>query len=324
MPVQTHHTFQNAATATGNGTSLLVRGASLLSVDVTFTGTAVGLFEGLIGETGTWRTLLAINRANMFLVASTATTAHYQVDVEGLDQVRFRISSYSSGTVTATGRLTNGPRPWMQSQSVVSGGTISGVVAPPAVLHYMSSSNALPVTAAQPLPVSATLTTASVLITASFTRPNDTTAYAAGDAVTNSTSAPAALTFTSAADSNGGSGMIVGARLVDSAAQATKGQFELWVFAGAAAPTPDNDNAAFTPTDAELANIITVIPFTTPYTGDATAGAGGNCVYLADGVNAVFKCDSGTPNLFGLVVVRNAYTPVAQEVFTCILQIVQD
>lgn len=167
-------------------------------------------------------------------------------------------------------------------------------------------------------------------IQTSFTRPADTTAYAAGDAMSNSTSAPDALTFADVARFLGGGGEILGALLLDSANQATKPSCELWLFCGSAAPVPDNDNAVFTPTDAELANLVGVIVFDGvtagwAYVGDATVGAGGNVVIPgrigpsgagAHRVGLPFVCNAASDDLFGLVVARNAYTPVSGEVFT--------
>jgi hypothetical protein len=162
-----------------------------------------------------------------------------------------------------------------------------------------------------------------VKITASVTRPSDTTAYAAGDALTDSTSAPTKITFSNCGRYAGGSGKIINAILVDSAAQATKGQFELWLFDTSV--TPDNDNAVFTPTDAECATLVGVFAFTTPFVGDATAGAGGNCVYVTTPAAPIpFKCGAALKDLYGLVVVRNAYTPVSGEIFSFILVTDQD
>jgi hypothetical protein len=162
-----------------------------------------------------------------------------------------------------------------------------------------------------------------VTVSANFTRPADTTAYAIGDAVTNSTSAPVILTFSSCARYAGGAGKIINAVMVDSAAQATKGQFELWLFDTTVAP--DNDNAVFTPTDAECATLVGVLAFTTPFVGDATVGAGGNCVYVTTPSAPIpYKCSSSSKDLYGLVVARNAYTPVSGEVFTFRLFIDQD
>lgn len=168
-------------------------------------------------------------------------------------------------------------------------------------------------------------------IVTSFTRPNDTTAYATGEAVTNSTTVPVALTFAGAARFAGGGGRITGAQLLDSANVATKGKFELWLFAGAAAPAPDNDNAVFTPTDAELADLVAVIQLldTNAFVGDATAGAGGNATYVGTHLTVPnfgipFRCNAAVTSLFGLLVVRNAYVPVALEVFTLSLLIDQE
>lgn len=164
-----------------------------------------------------------------------------------------------------------------------------------------------------------------VHVSATLTRPANTTPYEPGDAVTNHLTTPAALTFNACGRISGGSGWITGAKLIDSANQTVKGSFEAWIFKSASM-APDNDGAVFTPTDAELANLVCIIRFETPFVGDATAGAGGNCVYIGEVVNgpARFKCD-GNDDLFapGLVV-RNAYTPVNAEEYTIILDIDQD
>jgi hypothetical protein len=162
----------------------------------------------------------------------------------------------------------------------------------------------------------------SVPINASVTRPADTNAYAAGDAVTDSTSAPTVITFTNAAKQNNGGGTIVSAELIDSANQSTKAVFELWLFDTTV--TPDNDNAACTPTDAELATLVGIIPFDVSYVGDAQSGASGNAVYQAQHLNLPFKAGASSRNLFGLLVVRNAYTPVSAEVFTIRLNVAQE
>lgn len=159
-------------------------------------------------------------------------------------------------------------------------------------------------------------------VSANFTRPANTTAYASGDAVTNSTSAPVIMTFDGVARANGGAGVVISAVLIDSASQATKGNFELWLFDTTV--TPDNDNAVFTPTDTECGTLIGVIQFASPFVGDATAGAGGNCVYPVNGLTIPFTCGGSSDDVFGLLVVRNAYTPVSAEVFTVRLTVIQN
>jgi hypothetical protein len=160
------------------------------------------------------------------------------------------------------------------------------------------------------------------VVSTNFTRPANTTAYAAGDAVTNSTSAPVIMTFDAVARANAGSGTVIGASLVDSANQTTKGQFELWLFDTTV--TPDNDNAVFTPTDAECATLIGIVQFNLPFVGDATAGAGGNVVYIVNNLSIPFTTGASVDDIFGLLVVRNAYTPVSAGVFTVRLQVIQN
>jgi hypothetical protein len=163
---------------------------------------------------------------------------------------------------------------------------------------------------------------ADTRVSANFTRPNDTTAYTAGDVVANSTSAPVVMTFSNVVAANGKGGLIVNAKLLSSANQTTKGEFELWLFH--TAPAAQNDNAACAFSDAEMANVAAVIQFPSGYAfvGNAGAGAAGNVLYQPDQVNKKFKCGASDTSLYGVLVVRNAYTPVALEVFTVTLEIV--
>ena len=105
MPVQAHHTFQSAATATGNGTALRVRGGDLVVVDVVISNTATVVAEGKIGDGGPWRTLRLRALVDGTYAASATASGHFAVDVRGMDEVRVRVSAYTSGTVTVAGRL---------------------------------------------------------------------------------------------------------------------------------------------------------------------------------------------------------------------------
>lgn len=159
-------------------------------------------------------------------------------------------------------------------------------------------------------------------ISASFTRPNDTNQYTAGDVICNSTSAPVIMTFSGAVNTDFQMGIIAQATLIDSANQSTKLDAELWLFDTTV--TMDNDNAAFTPTDTECGTLVGIIPFSTSYwkAGDATSGAGGNAVCHVQGLVIPFNVVHASNALYGILVARNAYTPVAQEVFTVRLHII--
>lgn len=154
---------------------------------------------------------------------------------------------------------------------------------------------------------------------ADFTRPADTTAYAAGDVIADSTSAATILTFRGCAGNDDEAGAIHSVLLIDGADQATKLNADLFLFD--TAPTSyGNDNAAFTPTDAELQTLVGVISLdgTTAANlkeGDATSGAGGNVLIQQTGLNMPFRCAAGSTKLYGVLVARNAYTPVSAETF---------
>lgn len=158
-------------------------------------------------------------------------------------------------------------------------------------------------------------------IAANFTRPNDTNQYTAGDVLCDSTSAPTIITFARAAREQKGNGIIQSALMVSSANQATKPDLRLWLFDTTI--TMDNDNAAFTPTDAELRTLVAVIAFPVGnwIGGDATSGAGGNAVCNPQALWLPFNCTVSN-DLFGVLEVRNTYTPVAQERFDIRLGII--
>lgn len=156
-------------------------------------------------------------------------------------------------------------------------------------------------------------------IAANFTRPSDTTAYTAGDVVSDSTSAPTVITFPRATSDS--ISTIQQAIIVTSASVATKPDLELWLFDTTV--TPDNDNAVFTPTDAELRTLIGVIAFPTGSfkVGDATAGVGGNAICDVQTLNIQVNSTPAVNSIYGVLVVRNAYVPVSAERFDIRLKI---
>jgi hypothetical protein len=109
--------------------------------------------------------------------------------------------------------------------------------------------------------------------------------------------------------------------LIDSAFVATGPSIDLFLFS--ASQTPDADNAAYTPTDAEMLTCVGVLSFLTgnAKSGDATSGAGGNAFNVLSNQNLVVDLPDGVTSLYGVPVARNAYAPIAQEKFTFVLGI---
>jgi hypothetical protein len=157
--------------------------------------------------------------------------------------------------------------------------------------------------------------------TATFTRPADTTAYAANDAVSNSTAATVAMNFGTQARSNGvhtnSSGLIIGARLYKSTTTVSAATFRLWLF-NAAPTSPAADNAAFTWSASDKASRFGYIDFVSP---QATDG----CDILAAPTlgNLAFNVASGS-SLYGLLQATGAYSPGSAEVFNIYLHVLQD
>lgn len=150
---------------------------------------------------------------------------------------------------------------------------------------------------------------------ANVTRPNNATPYAIGDVVNDGATPGARLNFTGL-PARGGE--IRSAVCVSSAYVAVSPDLELWLFSSDITDL-DADNATWTPTDAQLATLVGVIAFPTASFkgGDLTAGAGGNMACVVKDAGLVISQTA----LYGVLVVRNAYVPVANEKFTVTLKV---
>lgn len=149
------------------------------------------------------------------------------------------------------------------------------------------------------------------VVKTTITRPSDSNAYAANDCFSSSTSTPTSggSTITNAARVSGGGGTITGMIAVMSAGSAFNG--EVWIFDQAATNT--NDNAALSVTDADMLNLVAVIPFNTIDVTAVNAMSYVNC-------EEDFVC-VGTANLRYLVKVMSAFTPASAEVLSLLFKI---
>lgn len=100
-------TFQSAATALGNGTPLAVDLYTAVAIQVTISGTATVTFEATSDGT-TWvsRSCTSVADTAGSLVTTATVSGVYQCNIAGMQQFRVRVSAYTSGAVTATGRAT--------------------------------------------------------------------------------------------------------------------------------------------------------------------------------------------------------------------------
>lgn len=160
-----------------------------------------------------------------------------------------------------------------------------------------------------------------VRIQATFTRPADTTAYAAGDLVANSTTAGSVipLSFTNAVRTAGDCLRIERVRVEKSGASLTNAAFRLHLFESSPTPTV-GDNGVFNNAGALATNNVLnhAGTFSVIMSWSGSDGAMGIGVPTT-GAGATVSPTSGT-TIFGLLEVTGAYTPASGEVFYVVIE----
>lgn len=154
-----------------------------------------------------------------------------------------------------------------------------------------------------------------------LTRQANATVYAAGQIVGGTSAALSQLKFPLARQ-GGGSGKIKALVAIDESVPATKADLELWLFD--TAPAAQADAAAFGPTNAELEALLGVIPI--PVASWKTT-ANGVAQHVVLNGQIPFNCITGNNSdaiIYGILVVRNAYTPANGGKIKIRLQVAQD
>ncbi len=160
------------------------------------------------------------------------------------------------------------------------------------------------VSSSNPLPVGGK----SVQKSASFTRPADTTAYAANDAVANSTSTPTLLSFANCANANGGQGYIVKTRLLTNQKTCTA-RFRLSFYH--TAPSPVNDNAPKPKLYANKDKLIGRIDLDPCSTEDATSDA----AFALSTALMPYVCAAADTTIYCILTTLDAFTPASAQQF---------
>jgi hypothetical protein len=161
-------------------------------------------------------------------------------------------------------------------------------------------------------------------ITATFTRPSDTTQYAAGDVVGPVTT-PAVQSFAGAARANGGSGKIVELMMAFDLETITTATFRLHWFN--ATFTPQADNAAFTGVSTNPERYLGYID---PPILVTQAGGTLGQIRVAPGTSATgglpfsYQCASGDSGLYLVVTALGTYTPKSAGIVRVSIVVEQD
>lgn len=152
----------------------------------------------------------------------------------------------------------------------------------------------------------------------SFTRPANTTAYAANQAVADAGPTAGGFTLANCSRAAGRSGLISDVVVASNADPATPLAGELWIYDQAV--TAQADQAAFAPAAADRLKLVAVIPFSLASVagGSGASGSVANVSGLSLGFTTV-----GSTNLRMLVKAKNAYVPASGEVLSVRLKIVQ-
>lgn len=150
----------------------------------------------------------------------------------------------------------------------------------------------------------------------SFTRPADTTAYAANDLVANSTTAGSVVPLEMTNNTFLGGAYIRRARLYKSGTSVTNTSFRVHIYKSS--PTPANgDNGAFSTNN--VADYLGALDVTI----DRAFTDGSFGVALPMIGNEINFTDS-TDDIFALIEAKAAYTPASGEVFTLTLELHRD
>lgn len=97
-------TLQTGATATGNGTAWSVAGLEFATLHLGGITTATITWETLNDATSGWTGLIVTNQTTGVQSTTASADGIYGVNCAGLSQIRARISAYTAGTITVSGR----------------------------------------------------------------------------------------------------------------------------------------------------------------------------------------------------------------------------
>jgi hypothetical protein len=153
--------------------------------------------------------------------------------------------------------------------------------------------------------------------TASFTRPANTTVYAAGDLVANNVTAGSVtpLTFTTVSRNAGDAVRIERARINTSNALLTNASFRLHLFEGTPVPTV-GDNGVFNNSGVLATSGIDGYVGSFEITLSNSGSTGSVGIGIPNVGNAIIATPTSGTSIFGLIEATAAYVPVSGATFT--------
>lgn len=163
--------------------------------------------------------------------------------------------------------------------------------------------------------------TMSLDVSANFTRPADTTAYAAGDLVANSTTAGSVvmLSWTIPERTQFWLRRI---KIAKTNASVTNANFRLWLTTTSSVTFTNGDNGALSISASSLAATDVFGPFELDVDMSLTGSGAVGASTFDEGLHAIYAASwaNGKGTLYGFLEARGAYTPGNAEVFTVSLR----
>lgn len=151
----------------------------------------------------------------------------------------------------------------------------------------------------------------------SFTRPANTTQYAANDLVANSATAASVVPLSWGINRSGRTGIIRAARLYKSDKAVTAASFKLYLFTAAPGTPTNGDNGAIGVASAVNYLDQIAIDLSSGGLAGGTTGVGKRSAAVA----IPFEFPTLNSKLYGLLEVLGTYTPASEEAFTATLEI---
>ena len=151
-----------------------------------------------------------------------------------------------------------------------------------------------------------------------FTRPADTTQYAAGDALSDNATTPTAATFLLSGLSTvmGSGGMIDAVTLYKSDSDLTGASFQVNFFDTQPAAAGWEDNAAIAITDAEWKRCI---GFAQLVTGTDSSAVQTGDVFCKSNLNLPYEYVTGDSPIYPVITLLGTYTPASAEAITLVV-----
>ena len=288
---------------------------STVATNTSNTVTALGAVATNTGDTVTALSAIATAQANQATAALQTTGNASLTTIAG---------AVAGGKVKAT--TADGDDATLGAKADASAGADTGTFSLMAFVKWIASkikaagqatmANSHPVVIASDqtnVPVVTTLKSSGPV---EFTRPADTTAYAASDVVGPVTT-PAVIDFGAMFSAVGKSGYIVRAKVFTDQV-ACVAQFRLYLYK--VAPTPIADNSPFTLLYANASKQIGFIDFPAAF----TEGAGSTAAESMFIGQLAAVADAADSHIYGVLVTKTAFTPASGQKIACALTVDQN